>query len=82
MRITKFYRYIITEEVPGRFWRRSVNISPGSKLFKWLKYRIFSSTKKEEKVTITWRLDGRSVSRLEGIQIVENKPEEAELWTT
>jgi hypothetical protein len=79
MRITRLYRYVLTGEVRGKSLQKFIRTAP-FRQFRWMRYKLFSYDEQSE--IYIWRLDGRSVSRLEGIEIIENKPEEAELWTT
>jgi len=79
MRIIKFYRYVLTRDRPGRFLRRCVCTAPFGQ-FRWVRYKLFSWDKESEKCL--WKLDARSLRYIRGVNITENKPEEAELWTT
>jgi len=78
VRIIKFYRYVHTRNIAGKYLTKCICTAPFGQ-FKWVRYKLFSWSIESE--NCLWRLDGRSVSRIEGIEIIENKPEEARLWT-
>ena len=78
MRTIIVYRYVLTKKHPGRLLRKGVCTAPAGQ-FKWLKYKLYSWSE-DFPFCCVWRLDGRSVSQIPGLHIIENKPEEAEPW--
>jgi len=47
MRIIKFYRYVFTGEVRGKYLKRSICTAPFGQ-FKWMRYKLFSYDEQSE----------------------------------
>jgi len=84
MEAINLHRYIVTQSYTGKYYIITLAVAN----LKFIKvrynlYRIYFDSPIEntpEIAKVVWKLDKRSIRYVEGIEVIENTPEEAKEW--